>query len=130
MPPMAMRHDADPRDVLWKKIGDVSRFVPTHNNVVLAVYERPSQTQSGIHLPDRYRDEERYQGKAAMIVAKGPQAFKDTEGWSFSAVPMDVGDWVAIRASDGWDVTINGVLCRMVPDTGIRAKISSPDVVW
>lgn len=130
MPPMLMKHDTDPRDLIWKKIGDVSKFKPTHNNVLVAVYERPKQTQSGIVLPDQYRDEDQFQGKAALIVAAGPSAFVDSKDWKFSAVPMEIGDWVAIRASDGWNVTVNGTLCRMIPDTSIRAKIAGPDVVW
>lgn len=130
MPPMLMKHDADPREIIFQKVGDLSCIQVTHNNILLAVYERPAQTQSGIHLPDRYREEDTFQGKAALILAVGPSAFKDSAGWNFSAVPMEVGDWVAIRPSDGWNITVNKVLCRMIPDTGIRAKISGPDVVW
>lgn len=130
MPSMLMKHDTDPAQLIWKRIGNLETFKPTHNHVVLAIYERPKETKSGIHIPDQYRAEEIYQGKAALIVAKGPTAFIDTAQWNFSAVPMDIGDWVAIRASDGWDCVVNSVHCRMVPDTAIRAKISAPDVVW
>lgn len=130
MPAMVMKHETDPADVLWKKLGNISGFQVMHNNVVVAVYDRPKQTQGGLHLPDQYRDEEKYQGKAALVIAMGPSAWRDSDNWNFSAVPVVRGDWVAIRASDGWDITVNGVLCRMLPDTAIRAKISAPDLVW
>jgi co-chaperonin GroES (HSP10) len=130
MPAMAMKHDADPAQEMLAKLGNLSAFQPTHNNVLVAIYDRPAQTKSGIVLPDQYRDEERFQGKAALIVAKGPTAFRDAEGWNFASTPMDVGDWIAMRPSDGWSISVNKVLCRMIPDTAIRAKIASPDVIW
>jgi len=130
MPAALMKHDTDPRTEIWNKIGDLTKFQVMHNNVVVAVYERPEKTRSGVFLPDQARDEDRFQGKAALVVAKGPTAFKSSDGWDFDSVKIAVGDWVAIRASDGWNVTVNGKLCRMIPDTAIRAKIASPDTVW
>jgi len=43
---------------------------------------------------------------------------------------MKVGDWVFYRASDGWSITIDNILCRVMDDTAIRGRIPHPDTVW
>jgi hypothetical protein len=35
-----------------------------------------------------------------------------------------------MRPSDGWGINVNGVKCRMLNDTAVRAKIDSPDRIW
>ena len=41
------------------------------NQVLIAVYERPKVTASGIHLPDQSTDEDRYQGKVGLVLKRG-----------------------------------------------------------
>lgn len=130
MTAMLMRHAIDPADALWKKLGDISDIAVMHNQVLLAVYDRPKETAAGVHLPDQYLREEEYQGKAALVVKCGPTALQDSGDWNFSATPIGVGDWVVIRASDGWNIKVRGVLCRLVPDTLIRMRVPSPDAVY
>lgn len=129
MPYMRMIHEEDPRDVLRNRLGALDHIDLFHNQVLVAIYERPAQTQGGIMLPDKYRDEEKTQGKAGLIVKIGPRAFAPSEDWNWPE-GMGVGDWVFYRASDGWSVTINGVLCRIHQDTSIRGRINHPDDVW
>ena len=128
MPPM--KHEGDPKKELIAKLGDVSTVEVFNNAVLVATYVRPTKTASGIHLPDKYVDEDRFQGKAALIVKMGPEAFKDDSGRWFAGADIKEGDWVALRPSDGWPVSVNGVPCRVIEDTTVRLKIDRPDRVW
>lgn len=130
MPAMEMTHDTDPKDDLLQAIGDLSDFSVFHNDVIVAVYLRPEKTASGIILPDQHRDEDRYQSKVGLVVAAGPDAFVDESGAWFTGVNVKIGDWVWFRPSDGFNLTVNKVLCRALKDTSIRGTIQHPDMVW
>ena len=129
MPAMVMFHEKDPKDVILDAIGDLSGIEVAKNQFILAVYERPQMTKSSILLPDSVREEDKFQGKVGLIVKLGPDAFVDDEKWHFT-LKGAVGDWIVIRASDGWACTINGKLCRMADDTDLRLRIQHPDQVW
>src|SRR5271170_459714 len=107
MPHMVMVHKKDPKDVILDKIGDISDVQVKFRNVLLAIYERPEKTESGIFLTDKTTDEDKYQGKAHLVLAMGPDAFADADGAFDEINGVDEGDWVVIRASDGWAVNIN-----------------------
>ena len=125
-----MKHDVDPKKELLDKLGALAGIEVYNNAVLVATYVRPAKTDKGILLPDQYRSEDQYQGKAALIVKMGPDAFKDPSGRWFADADLAVGDWIALRPSDGWSVSINGVPCRMLEDTAVRMKIDRPDRVW
>jgi co-chaperonin GroES (HSP10) len=130
MPATLMQHDTDPREALLAKIGDLSDIEIFQNKVLVAIYQRPKVTAGGIHLTDDALDEDLHQGKVALVVAVGPQAFKpDPDGrWTFPDVK--VGDWVFFRVSDGWNTSIHRVPCRMLDDTQVRGRTQHPDQVW
>jgi co-chaperonin GroES (HSP10) len=127
---IAMLHEKDPKEVLLEQVGDISKIDVFNMQVLVAVYIRPEKTKSGIFLSDKARDEDRYQSKVGLIIKKGPTAFVDKDGEWFSGLDIKEGDWIVFRPSDGWNVTVNGTLCRMLDDMSIRAKISHPDLVW
>lgn len=130
MPAMVMLHEEDPKTVLLEKLGDISDFEIFHTQVLCAVYQRPEKTRSGLLLADSTRDEDKSQGKVGLIVKMGGSALHDADGkWSWPE-GTGMGDWVYYRASDGWPVTVNGVLCRILDDTNIRGRIQHPDQVW
>lgn len=130
MPPMLMKHDVDPAKELLDKIGDLSEFELFGNSVLIAVYERPEKTKSGLYLSDKTRQEDAWQGKAGLCVKLGPSAFVSDENYSFAGQKVSVGDWVAIFISDGRKITVNSTLCRLVEDQHIRLRIPAPDSVW
>ena len=144
MPPMLMQHSEDPAEVILKKIGMKKLGELTHSNgkpfrimanqLLLAVYERPRVTKSGIHLADSTVAEDAHQGKAALCLLKGRSAFISDSNYDFGSGPdadnVEPGDWVAIFVSDGRRVIVNGVLCRIVEDCHVRMKLPAPDVVW
>lgn len=130
MPQMAMKHDVDPKKDLLTTLGDTSGVDVFNNSVLVAIYVRPSRTKSGIYLTDSYTSEDRIQGKAGLVVKKGPRAFVDERGEWFVDAGIAEGDWVIFRPSDGWAINVNGVACRLIDDTAIRGKVDQPDRVW
>ena len=130
MPQMAMKHEVDPRQDLLKQIGDLSDIELFNNQVLCAIYVRPEKTAGGIIIPEQNRAEDKIQGKVGLVVRKGPTAFVDDTNTWFSDVDVKLGDWVVFRASDGWSITVNKILCRIVDDTDVRCRVSHPDQVW
>ena len=129
MPAMVMVHERDPKQVILEKLGDISDFEIFHDAVLCVVYQRPEKTVGGIYLTDQNRDEDKTQGKVGLVVKVGSRAFKDDSGnWDFPDI--QIGDWVYYRASDGWAVTVNKSLCRVLTDTSVRGRIQHPDQVW
>lgn len=127
---MLMQHDVDPKKKLRDDVGDLSKFEIFNNQVLVGVYIRPAKTKSGIYLTDRTTDEDKYQGKIGLVLKKGATAFIDPENQWFSDVKIDENDWVLFRPSDGWSITVNGVLCRVLDDHAIRGRVDQPDKVW
>ena len=115
---------------LLEDIGDISSVEIFNNQILVAVYVRPQKTKSGIYLSDQSREEDKIQGKVGLVVKKGPSAFVDEANEWFKDVSVEVNDWVVFRPSDGWSITVNNVLCRMIDDTAIRGKVDAPDRVW
>jgi hypothetical protein len=129
MPHMMMSHDEDPKNKLLEDLGDLSEIELFHNQVLLAVYIRPQKTKSGLYLTDKHTDEDRFQSKVGLLVKTGPQAFEQDGNW-FSGVDFKDHDWLVFRPSDGWSITVNGVLCRIFDDINIRGRVPHPDAVW
>lgn len=130
MPYAPMMHDVDPKKRILDEIGDISKFEVFHNQILVAVYIRPQKTKSGIYLSDKTTDEDRFQSKVGLVVAKGSDAFQDSAGEWFKDATIEMHDWVVFRPSDGWNVTVNGVLCRMMQDTQVRARVAHPDMAY
>lgn len=130
MPYAPMMHDVDPKKKILDEIGDISKFEVFNNQILVAVYIRPQKTKSGIYLSDKTTDEDRFQSKVGLVIAKGPDAFQDSSGEWFKNVTIEMHDWVVFRPSDGWNVTVNGVLCRMMQDVQVRARVAHPDTAY
>lgn len=130
MPYMVMEHEDDPAKPLLEQAGDLSSVEVFNNQLLVAVYVRPQKTKSGIILTDKTTDEDRYQSKVGLVLKKGPSAFNDNTGEWFNGVEINEGDWIVFRPSDGWSVTVNGQLCRMIDDVNVRGRIDQPDRVW
>jgi co-chaperonin GroES (HSP10) len=130
MPYMVMSHETDPKKNLLEEIGSVNDLEIFNNQILCAVYIRPEKTKSGIYLTDKAREEDKFQGKVGLIVKMGPEAFADGSGEWFSNNTFSVNDWVLFRPSDGWSITVNGVLCRILDDINVRGRVQHPDQVW
>lgn len=129
MPHMMMAHEQDPRAKLRTELGDLSGVELFHNQVLLAVYIRPQKTKSGLYLTDAHTDEDRFQSKVGLLVKKGPMAFEQDGNW-FTGLEFQEDDWLVFRPSDGWSITVNGVLCRIFDDINIKGRVPHPDAIW
>jgi co-chaperonin GroES (HSP10) len=125
-----MSHAVDPKQEMLDKIGDISKVEVFHNQTLVMVYIRPDRTASGLYLADKTRDEDRFQGKTGLVLKKGPLAFVDDETNKFHGQDVNVGDWVFYRVSDGFPITINGQLCRLLEEVHIKGRINEPDTVY
>ena len=147
MPAMVMSHDVDPREELASALGSLDDFEVCNNQILVAVYQRggkdgaEKKTLGGIIIPGKSLDEDRFQSKVGLIVKMGPSAFDDENGVWFKGIKFGIGDWVVYRASDGWNIElvgapprvnnqVNKILCRLMDDTAVRARIKHPDAVW
>lgn len=115
---------------LRELVGDISGIEIFNNQLLVAVYVRPQRSKGGIIFTDNYVDEDKFQGKVGLVLQKGPTAFQDAEGEWFQGSNIEVGDWVVFKPSDGWGLTINKQMCRMLDDVAIRGRIEQPDLVW
>lgn len=127
---MLMEHDVDPKQKLLDQLGDLSGVEILNNQILCAVYVRPTKTKSGIYLADQTTAEDRFQGKVGLLVGMGPAAFQDDTGQWFADSSFKLHDWLVFRPSDGWNITINGVLCRMLSDTQVKMRVPTPDLAW
>lgn len=117
-----------------QSIGDALEHVhPRNNEVLVGIYIKPEKTASGLYLTDKTRDEDRWQGKAAFVLKKGPTAFVDApeNGLYFHDQNVQPGDVVIYRVSDGFPLDINGVACRLMEDVSIRAHLTTnPSIIY
>jgi co-chaperonin GroES (HSP10) len=122
-----MQHDVDPKEALKTEIGSLENVEVFNNSVLVAIYMRPKRTKSGLYLADQTVGEDQYQSKVGLVVKKGSAAFVDPDERWFQGVTVEVYDWIIFRPSDGWDLTVNGVKCRMLIDTSVRGRVSHAD---
>lgn len=129
---MQMQHYVDPVEEIQERIGDLSEIIVPFNKLLVGIYMRPNLTKSGIVLPDQVRDEDRYQGKAGVILKMGPMAFKDDDHVKFHGLNPDVGDWIAFRPSNGMKIDIRSKdgHCILLSDTQVELVIPAPDMVF
>ena len=130
MPFMIMDHAVDPKEAILSEVGSLDDVEIFNNQILCAVYIRPTKTKSGLYLSDNTVDEDRNQSKVGLILKKGGSAFEDVGGEWFKDVEFKLNDWVVFRPSDGWSITVNGVLCRILDDVNVRGRIQHPDQVW
>src|SRR6185312_7307733 len=104
-------------------------FEVYHNKVLVGIYMGPEKTKGGLYLPDKTRDEDRWQGKCAVVLKKGPLAFKSDSAVQFEN-DVSEGDWVVFRVSDGFSIDVEGIHCRLLEDSHIQARISDPSLIY
>ena len=130
MPFMLMDHAVDPKLKIKDEIGNLDSVELFNNQVLVGVYIRPEKTKSGLVLSHITTDEDRYQSKVGLLLKAGPNAFEpNSEGW-FKGQKFNLDDWLVFRPSDGWQITVHGVLCRILLDTQIKIRVQHPDEAY
>lgn len=119
-----------PKRALFDAIGDISKEEVFHSQVLVITYIQSEVTQGGIILPQKTLEEDRFQGTVGLVAAMGPGAFKDDNIAKFHGKKISLGDWVLFRPSDGVEMFIRSVPCRLFEDVHIKMRISSPDMYW
>jgi co-chaperonin GroES (HSP10) len=130
MPQVAMFHETDPKTKIREEIGDLDGIQLFGNQILVAVYIRPEKTKSGIYLTNQTLEEDRYQGKVGLVLGRGALAFVDPEEKYFGGMEAKEDDWIVFRPSDGFQITINKVLCRVLRDDQVRLVIPTCDTVY
>jgi co-chaperonin GroES (HSP10) len=132
-----MVHLVDPREEIFKQVGMTKRdkgipgFMLLKNDVIVGIYKRPEKTAGGIIITQKTQEEDEYQGKAAVVLMKGPTAFVSDKHYTFLPEQnVEIGDWVALWVTEGRKIKINGQLCRVVRDIDLLMKIPAPDAVY
>lgn len=116
---------------------DLSNFEIFPTQILVAHHIRKTVGSSGrLIAADKTQKEDRFQGKAGLVLMMGSNAFKDSSDARFFGFSVSIGDWVLYRASDGWDFdyvlpfSTDHVPCRLLLDTDIKARIPRPEVVY
>ena len=132
MPLMLMEHDVDPVEEIIDRIGDLSEFEIPLNSILVGIYMRPAKTKCGIILTDIYREEDKHQGVAGLVLKCGPLAFVDDDRIKFNGFNAKPRDWVMFRKSDGIKLDIRSEQghCILLKDTHVQLIIPAPDLVF
>lgn len=120
------------KDAIFAQIGEVSAMIPkmSPNELLVSIYVQPEKTAGGIIRPNSNVNEDRYQGKAVLLIAKGATAFKYQGAFPWEGPAPDVGEWLVMRVADGFDLDLNGVPCRMLDYAQYKMVISDPRLVY
>lgn len=134
----------DPKAALLEAAGSVDDFEPFHNQVLVATYIKPPKIMRGpngeeiiFHDTDRALEEERFQGKPALVLKVGPLAFlEQAPHYMFGGLTIKPGDWVVVRPSDGLEMFMgspkasNGASVRLFSDVNILARVADPSTIY
>lgn len=134
---------------IFRDLGDLKRFQILDDDLLLATYatsnvlseiKGPNGEIIKLYGTDNRAQESRFQGKAHLVVAVGPTAFKyHNNGQPYEGETVKVGDWVVIHPSDGREVWLKDytnpsvkehVVCRKVHWSSILMKVDDPRLVY
>lgn len=119
----------DRRTAIMREVGDLSGVSVMFNMVLVVPYIGNERTKGNIIRPVDNLMEDAWQGKAALVIKMGPDAFVDDRNQSFGESRVAVGDWVAFKQGDAWKMFVRDVPCRLVEDSQIRIKLADPSIL-
>jgi co-chaperonin GroES (HSP10) len=102
----------------------VRRMGLQRNRCIVATYVRPSVTKGGIILTNRTQEEDRWQGKAGLLIAVGPSAFDFEEVRAAVADAMMAADedaasqGVELTDDERNSITLHAMKSMNVPEIG------------
>ena len=133
---VALAKTDNQKQAMIDAVGDVSDIVFLGGDVLVATLIEPEKTAGGVYMPQQRTKESEFQSKVGLILAMGPDAFEvDEGGFKYDGPAAKVGDWVLLRPIDGWQIGIgkkrgDGIHCRLIHFSRIRAILANPDKVW
>lgn len=133
---MRMKHEIDPKQEILDRVSPfIDNITVMNDDVLLGVYVRPEKTSGGLILTHDTRKEDEYQGLACLVLKLGSLAFQEDATHQYGDRVPQVGDWVAVRKSEGFSFKVGASNdksqpCRLMKETGVRLIIGEPDMVW
>ncbi len=122
---------ADQKAAIFEKLSaHLEGFHITSSRVLVAVHVEPEKSKGGILMPQKRIDESRYQGKAALVLKMGPTAFKYDGAYPWEGRVPEIGEWVFHRVSDGWDLDLKGVACRLIESDMVMGIVADPMLIY
>ena len=134
---IAQAANSDPKQALIASAGPLTDYEVFHNLVLVATYV-PGEKIGSIIVPDKTLAENRFQGKMGLVLKCGPLAFKDDANVKFGGISIEPHDWVLFRPSDGIELFIkdhmglknDGLSCRLIEDSLIKARVTDPALIY
>lgn len=129
-------HDTDPREAIFKELGDLSGFDIAAQGVLVATYTREGDAKiagTNLIMPEAAVKDDQFQSKTGLVVRLGRRAFKEDQHVQWHGFSCGIGDWVVFRASDGLKMQVpgmGGIHCRLIADVHLKMKIPNPDAVF
>lgn len=117
-------------DEIKEGLGDISEMELFANWILVGVWIRAGTTKGGIILTDKTLNEDVYQGKVGFVLKKGPLAFVPDARVDFGGMDVTDGDCILYRVSDGFQMDINGIHCRLLEDTHVKMRVPSPSLIY
>lgn len=124
-------YSADPRAVILDFLGDtLSGFTLACDKVLVATYRRAEKTAGGIIMTSNELDEDKFQGKAGIIIKLGSLAFKDDARTTHGEFSPKLHDWITFDPNQGKQQEICGLHCRILGDKNILMQVENPNFIW
>lgn len=98
--------------------------------LLVATFRQPEKTAGGIIKTDRYRDEDKFQGVAGLVLKVGPLAFMDDVKVKFGGFEAKQFQWVTCNPDYGRARELRGLHCRIIEDTYIDSVVDDPEIFW
>lgn len=109
---------------------------PVGYRMAVKIYTRPEDVvkvkgpdgkERSLYLPAVVRADDKFKNCSALVVAQGPDCYKDPK--RTSAPWCKVGDWVVIARNAGPQVNYKGVPMTIIPDDAVYLIIQDPNDV-
>ena len=128
----AVQAGGDSKDVLFEQLGDISKVRVLHGQVLVATHAGTMyHPGTKILRTDKSLQETQFQGSIGLVVRVGPSAFVDAPKIGIEhRDKAEVGDWVLYRPSDGLQLYIREVPCRLFDDSNIKMVVGDPEIFW
>lgn len=138
-----LQHNIDPKAVIMEKMEPfLDGMGVMGEDILLGVYDRDAyksevKSAGGIIIANTKLSEDKYQGLSCLVLKMGPLAFVEDDEHTYGPTKPKVGDWVAVRKSEGFSFVVgssskmtDNQQCRLMNERGVRLIISDPDSVW
>ena len=123
--------DADFADLAFKMVGDLSGWTVLHEDVLVITWVSRRITAGGIIRTELSVDEDRWQGTIGLVAKLGANAFKIGQwGLPYTGPVPKVGEYVTFHPSSTTETSINGISCKYIPASLIKAIITEPTRIY